>query len=102
MLFTTISNKFFKAFRRNTRRCLPAYNRLLRRLVVEQLEDRCLPSSLAFSTFLGGSSGDRALASAVDAAGNTYIAGSTESADFPVTAAAFDTSYNGGIDAFVA
>ena len=40
-------------------------------------------SGLIFSTYLGGSGGDTASAVAADAAGNTYIAGSTRSQDFP-------------------
>jgi uncharacterized protein (TIGR03437 family) len=40
--------------------------------------------TLVFSTFLGGSFPDGALAVAVDAAGNIYVAGSAESPDFPL------------------
>jgi len=39
---------------------------------------------LTYSTYLGGSSYDVARAIAVDAAGNAYIAGYTESVDFPI------------------
>src|SRR5439155_25697234 len=56
---------------------------------------------LVYSTYLGGSSGDQALGIAVDAAGNTYVTGLTLSADFPTTLVAFDTSFNGILDAFV-
>ncbi len=41
--------------------------------------------SLVYSTFLGGSTYDGITAVASDAAGNTYVAGFTGSADFPVT-----------------
>jgi hypothetical protein len=78
------------------------------RLCLECLEDRlCLsPATLDYSTFLGGSGTDIALAAAVDSAGNSYVTGYTTSADFPVTSGAFQTTFagtkNGGQDAFVA
>jgi hypothetical protein len=57
---------------------------------------------LLAGTYLGGSLADAAMATASDAAGNVYVAGVTSSLDFPVTAGAFDRSYNGGGgDAFV-
>jgi hypothetical protein len=40
-------------------------------------------NSLVYSTYLGGSAGDNATAVAVDGDGNAYVAGGTESADFP-------------------
>jgi photosystem II stability/assembly factor-like uncharacterized protein len=56
-------------------------------------------SSLVYSTFLGGSSGPSGGSSytlaqgiAVDAAGNAYVTGSTDSTDFPTTPGAFQTS----------
>ena len=39
---------------------------------------------LVYSTYLGGSGRDEALALAVDAAGNAYVTGTTKSPDFPV------------------
>ncbi len=45
-----------------------------------------------YSTYLGGSGGDAANAITVDPAGNTYVAGQTGSADFPVTPGAFQTT----------
>jgi hypothetical protein len=59
--------------------------------------------TLAFSTFLGGSGSDRGEGIAVDAAGNSYITGSTFSTNFPVTPGAFQTVKAGiaETDAFV-
>jgi hypothetical protein len=59
-------------------------------------------SALLYSTFLGGSSNDAANGIRLDASGDAYLTGSTISADFPTSPGAFDTSYNGGTDAFVA
>ncbi len=58
-------------------------------------------SSLVYSTYLGGAGSDQAQALALDAQGAATVAGFTASADFPTTPGAFDTSYNGGYDAFV-
>ena len=59
-------------------------------------------SALTWGTYLGGSEDDSPQTIAVDAAGQSYICGYTSSTDFPTTAGAFDTSYNGGSsDAFV-
>ena len=59
-------------------------------------------SALAYSTYLGGSAGDGGEGIAVDAAGAAYVTGGTGSGDFPTTPGAFDTSFNGIGDAFVA
>jgi hypothetical protein len=59
-------------------------------------------SVLVYSTYLGGSNVELSGRIAVDAAGSAYVTGGTSSADFPTTAGAFDTSFNGGsADAFV-
>lgn len=58
-------------------------------------------SSLTYATYLGGSDTDYANAIAIDSTGNAYIAGQTASAG-SATAGAYDTSFNGGTDAFVA
>jgi hypothetical protein len=55
-------------------------------------------SALLYSTYLGGSLDDHGYGLAVDSAGNSNITGNTTSSDFPVTAGAFDTGYNGGSD----
>ncbi len=57
-------------------------------------------SALAYSTFVGGSGKDHAYGIAVDTAGAAYVAGYTESSDFP-TPVGYDVTYNGGGDAFV-
>jgi hypothetical protein len=57
-----------------------------------------------FSSYLGGSAGENSygdganfynVAIAVDNAGRIYVAGRTDSADFPTTPNAFDTTFNG-------
>lgn len=62
--------------------------------------------SLLGATYLGAGADDAALAVAVDSAGpdgGLWVAGTTASPAFPVTAGAYDTGYNGGAgDAFVA
>ncbi len=58
-------------------------------------------SALVYSTFLGGTYTDAGYAIAVDYFGNAYVTGRTESADFPITPKAFQTSRNGVQDAFV-
>ena len=52
--------------------------------------------SLVYLTYLGGSANDVALALAVDATGNAYVAGHTNSTDFPTTPGALQTKYAGG------
>jgi uncharacterized protein (TIGR03437 family) len=59
-------------------------------------------NALLYSTFLGGTYGDAALAVAVDGAGAAYVAGQTSSGDFP-TQSPFQANFAGGLtDAFVA
>ena len=55
---------------------------------------------LSYSTYLGGSSDDRGIGIAVDAAGNAYVTGVTASANFP-TAIPFQATLRGPSDAFV-
>jgi len=61
-------------------------------------------STLVFATFLGGSAADLGRSVALDSGGSILLTGATFSANFPVTAGAFDTTFGGGLvpDAFVA
>ena len=57
--------------------------------------------TLTASTFLGGPGDDWGLAIAIDrASGNVCVAGGA-STGFPTTTGAYDTTYNGSVDAFV-
>ncbi|MBC8123871.1 MAG: SBBP repeat-containing protein, partial [Gemmatimonadaceae bacterium] len=56
---------------------------------------------LVYSTYLGGSSLDFGSEVVAGKAGNAYVVGYTQSADFPVTAGAFQATLGGGQDAFV-
>jgi len=58
-------------------------------------------SALLYSTYLGGKGDDVANGIVLDTAGNAYVTGRTASDDFPRTPGAFQTSYGGGLDAFV-
>lgn len=58
-------------------------------------------TSLVYSTYLGGGSGDKGWGLALDSSGNLYVSGETASEDFP-TASPFQASFGGDQDAFVA
>ena len=59
-------------------------------------------NDLALASFLTTTSYNSAIAVALDTAGHGYVAGYTQSTDFPTTPGAFDTTHNGGVDAFAA
>jgi hypothetical protein len=58
--------------------------------------------SIVYTTILSGSADASGQAIAVDAAGNVYLAGSTEASDFPATPGAWQTVSGGGEDGFAA
>jgi len=61
----------------------------------------CGVDDLVYSSYFGGNALDIGTAITQDSKGNIIIAGITYSSDFPTTAEAFDTTYNGGADVFV-
>src|SRR5207253_130016 len=54
--------------------------------------------ALIYGTYLGGSGREEANALAVDSSGNVYLAGATDSQNFPVTAGAFLTKLPGTLN----
>ncbi len=52
-------------------------------------------TALVYATYLGGSDQDAAMAIAVDAQGNAYLTGGTNSKDFPVTSGAAQPRFGG-------
>lgn len=56
---------------------------------------------LVWATYLGGSGWDTAEAIVLDSSGNVYVAGTTQSADFPVTAGSYNGGLSNGNGAFV-
>ena len=59
-------------------------------------------SALEMATYLGSTRNDYARSVALDTLGRAVVAGQTNSAGFPTTPGAYDSSYNGGTDGFVA
>jgi hypothetical protein len=58
----------------------------------DHAETLVIDPTLAYSTYLGGSSYDYAEGIAVDPSGNAYLTGFTSSTDFPTTADAYQTT----------
>ena len=65
--------------------------------------DLVIDPGVQFTTFLGGAGDDSGNGIAVDAAGNSYVTGTTQSPDFPTTLGAFSRtgSPNNFLDVFV-
>jgi hypothetical protein len=59
-------------------------------------------SALIYSTYFGGNSDDFGTSIAVDGAGQAYVTGYTTSTNFPTTQGAYQNSFGGERDAFVA
>jgi hypothetical protein len=62
-------------------------------------------AQLLYCTYLGGTGTDTGLGIGLDASGNAYVTGSTDSTDFPKasgTVQAYQSTPGGGLDAFVA
>lgn len=53
-------------------------------------------TALVWSTYIGGTSADRAVGLAVDATGSVYVTGTTSGADFPTTATAWQKGIAAG------
>ena len=59
------------------------------------------PNILSYGSYLGGATGSEVGKSIDYQDGKIYVAGTTSSTDFPVTAGAWDATHNGGTDGFV-
>lgn len=59
-------------------------------------------STLLFTSFVGGHGNDEIHDMVLEPSGRVYVAGRTTATDFPVTAGAYDPTYNGMWDGFAA
>ncbi|HTR41813.1 MAG TPA: immunoglobulin domain-containing protein, partial [Pseudomonadales bacterium] len=58
-------------------------------------------SALVYSTFLGGTNGDKANGIAVDSEGNAYVTGSTTSTNFPIVFSSLINTNPAGLSSFL-
>src|SRR5262249_41238417 len=58
-------------------------------------------SALLYGSFWGGLATDSPSDIALDSGGNVYVAGHTNSIDFPVTAGAFSVTFRGDASVFI-
>lgn len=82
----------YRVHGQNVSFALGRYNRHLK-LIIDPV--------LTYSTYLGGNGGDTAYSVQVDSAGEAYVTGVTASANFPITSAAYQSTYAGDGDVFV-
>ena len=68
-------------------------------LIVVEIDP--LASTQLFASYLGGGGNDTPGGIAVDASGNIYVAGTTSSADFPITQGTFQGQLTGSTNTFV-
>ena len=78
-----------------------AYNRTFNNSDAFLSKFNAAGSALVFSTLVGGSDFDSFSSVVLDTAGNAWLTGGTNSTDFPITAGAPDSTFNGGGDATV-
>ena len=76
-----------------------ALGRYVRNIVVTKFD---ASGALIYSTFIGGTTNDYGSKIAIDATGNAYLTGNTTSADFPVTANAYQSTFKGTQSADIA
>ncbi len=58
-------------------------------------------STIVFSTYIGGSEGDKGWGIAINSNNDVFITGHTVSSDFPITPGAYDDSHNTWTDIFI-
>ncbi len=67
----------------------------------DRTKDLVVDPVLVYSTYLGGSGGDYGNSIVVDSSGNAFVAGGTQSTNFPTTGGTYQTTLGSGFNAFV-